>query len=199
MNDGGERTPKRAAQPPRVVRLVAFAASTLLAVLVLLAAGALRYPLSWTPSAASAPAAIVTEIMRPAPAERPRPPRVVREQNAEHVEDAEEVATPTPANVDESEPPVIVAPVWIQRPRNTARFYPREAFMQGVQGQVVLDCMVEVSGQLNCSVALEAPSNRGFGDAALAIAAAHVMQPATQGGVPVRARYRMIVPFSTRG
>lgn len=199
MTDGGERTPERAARPAGVVRLVAFAASAALMALLLLGVAVLRYPLTIAPNRTSAPALIVAEQPRPppvAPPARPQDPPRVREEQAESHNERRAIAAP--ANAAASEPPLITAPVWIQRPRNTARFYPREAFMQGVEGQVVLDCMVEVSGRLACSIASETPPEQGFGAAALAIAAAHVMQPATQDGAPVRARYRMIVPFSSR-
>lgn len=197
MNDGGERTPVRAARPSMVVRLVAFAGSATLATLVLVGIALLRYPLTIASNRTSAPALIVAEEARSPPAERLRPlSQPERERRRDIRQDASApLASPPVA----AEPPLITAPVWVQRPRNTARFYPREAFMQGVEGQVVLDCMVEVSGRLECSVTSETPSDKGFGAAALAIAAAHVMQPATQAGVPVPARYRMIVPFSTRG
>jgi protein TonB len=94
---------------------------------------------------------------------------------------------------------VITEPVWLQRPRNPERFYPREAFMRGVGGEVVLDCEVDTDGRLACVVASETPSGRGFGEAALRIAGAHVMRPALQDGVAVRGRYRMVVPFSPSG
>lgn len=68
--------------------------------------------------------------------------------------------------------------------------------MRGVSGQAVLDCIVETTGQLSCVVESETPPAQGFGEAALAIAAAHVMQPAALNGAPVRGRYRMIVPFT---
>jgi TonB family protein len=195
VNDG-ERTPKQAAQPRWVVRLVSFGAAALLAALALIGVALTRYSIAWrdTPM----PAVIVSEVAQPPPQPQPRPetpaPRA-EERPAPQLAAAE---TPAPPAASAS-PPVITHPVWIERPRNPARFYPREAFMQGVEGEVVLDCMVDVTGRLDCSVASETPSNRGFGAAALAIAAAHVMQPATQDGAPVRARYRMIVPFSTSG
>lgn len=197
MRTGGEETPKRAAQPLMVVRLVAFAGAALLAALALTGIGALRYRLDWITDNAEAPVALIAEMARPAPAARPRP-RAPETSDAERVQERNE-ATASAAPGADAAPPVITAPVWIERPRNTARFYPREAFIQGVEGQVVLDCMVEADGRLNCSVASETPPDRGFGDAALAIAAAHVMQPAMRDGAPVRALYRMVIPFSTSG
>jgi protein TonB len=94
------------------------------------------------------------------------------------------------------EPPEISDPVWLARPPSPERFYPRAAFMRGVEGRVTLACFVELDGRLSCTIEEEAPAGQGFGEAALAIARAHVMQPAAIDGAPVRARYRMVVPFS---
>lgn len=193
MNNGAQ-TPKQAAQPPGVVRLVSFGAAVLLATLGILGVAMLRYPLEWREVAT--PAVIVSEVAAPARSEARRPAPVERRPQTEPAE-----ATAPLAPVEDAQPvgpaPVITQPVWIQRPRNPARFYPRAAFMEGIEGQVVLDCDVEVNGRLQCAITSETPTGRGFGDAALAIAAAHVMQPAMRDGAPVRARYRMIVPFST--
>ena len=90
----------------------------------------------------------------------------------------------------------ITDPVWVQRPRNPERFYPRDAFIRGVAGEVVLDCDIDVDGRLVCTVVSETPQGLGFGEAALRIAGAHVMRPATRNGAPARGRYRMVVPFS---
>lgn len=194
MNNG-DKTPKQAAQPSGVVRLVSFGAAVLLAALVLLGVAMLRYRLEWREMAI--PAVIVSEVAAPSRSEAPRPAPVERRPQTEP---AETIAPPAP--VADAQPstgpaPIITQPVWIQRPRNPARFYPRAAFMEGIEGEVVLDCDVEVNGRLQCAVTSETPTGHGFGDAALAIAAAHLMQPAMRDGAPVRARYRMIVPFST--
>lgn len=194
MNNGAQ-TPKRAAQPLSVVRLVSFGAAVLLAALALLGVALLRYPLEWREVAT--PAVIVSEVAAPARDQRPRPPPLERRPQPESAEPSAPSAPPADAQQSAGPAPVITQPVWIQRPRNPARFYPRAAFIQGVEGEVVLDCDVEVNGRLQCEVTSETPAGHGFGDAALAIAAAHVMQPAMRDGAPVRARYRMIVPFAT--
>jgi protein TonB len=145
-----------------------------------------------------ATAVVVAETAPPARAEQPAPrPPPPPDLEREHEEAAPSAPAPAPQPASAGPPPEITEPVWLQRPRDTARFYPRAAFVQGVEGRVVLDCFVEVNGRLECSVTSETPPGQGFADAALAIAAAHVMQPATQNGAPVRARYRMIVPFSS--
>jgi protein TonB len=174
---------------------VSLGAAASLAAFVLIGVALTRYSVAWRDTPVTA--VIVSEVTRSPPAERVReaPAPRVEEQPAPQLA-AVETSAPPASNIS---PPVITHPVWIERPRNPARFYPREALMNGVEGEVVLDCVVEVNGRLDCSVASETPLDRGFGAAALAIAAAHVMQPATQNGAPVRARYRMIVPFSTSG
>lgn len=139
--------------------------------------------------------AILSEVVRtpdaptpPMPRETPPPP-----QQQDQSAPAPPVA-PTPAASGEA--PLITAPQWITRPANPERFYPRAAFMRGVEGRVELACFVEIDGRLSCEVESETPEGQGFGDAALALARAHVMRPAIENGAPVRARYRMIVPFT---
>jgi periplasmic protein TonB len=89
----------------------------------------------------------------------------------------------------------ITDPHWLRRPRDLQRYYPRRALQSGVEGFVVLDCRVAVTGTLGCSVVSETPPNWGFAEAALRIAGDHRMEPAMRGGVAVEGRYRMRVPF----
>lgn len=201
MNQGVQ-SPEQAARSLRVVRLVSFSASLVLISVVLIGIASLRYAPMWREGNAPL-VAVVSEMRRePLPVSaapsRPPPPLERRlQQTLEQRELAAEDLAPIPATP--SEPVVITSPVWIERPRNPERFYPRDAFMQGIAGEVVLDCEVDVSGRLTCVVASETPTERGFGDAALRIASAHVMRPAMQNGNPVRGRYRMVVPFSPSG
>lgn len=95
-------------------------------------------------------------------------------------------------------PVVIADPHWVRRPRDLERYYPRLAHELGIQGEVVLDCLVSLSGGLQCVVMSETPPNRGFAAAALRIAREHQMVPAMRGGQAVAARYRMRVPFRVR-
>lgn len=92
-------------------------------------------------------------------------------------------------------PVMIESPRWAERPRDLARYYPRRAIPRGVEGEVVLDCLVSTAGALRCAVASETPANWGFGEAALRIAHDHRMVPASRNGEPVEGRYRMRVPF----
>lgn len=196
MNDGVNTTPEQAARSLRVVRLVSFLASAALALIVLAGIATLRYAAQWTtPEPARVAVAEIVQAPTAAPTHRPiqRPPSQPRT-------DAPPQVTPTPAPdvapAAPSDPVVVTDPVWVERPRNPERFYPREAFMQGVAGEAVLDCDVDVSGRLTCVVVSETPEGRGFGEAALRIARAHVMRPATRNGAPTTGRYRMVVPFS---
>jgi protein TonB len=180
------------------VRLVSFAASVVLAAVVLLGLASMRYTPLWRQDDAPR-IAVVSEVRRDpfTPSrEQPTPPRTPQRE-AESQEQAAPQLPPAPAAP--SEPVVITSPTWIERPRNPERYYPRDAFMRGIAGEVELDCDVDVAGRLSCVVASETPEGQGFGDAALRIAGAHVMRPAMQDGAPVRGRYRMVVPFSPGG
>ncbi|MGD9967014.1 MAG: TonB family protein [Hyphomonadaceae bacterium] len=173
---------------------MSFLSAAALAALVLMAIGSLHYAPFVEEDAAAV--AVLSEIEPPPPAEPPQaraPPRRPRQIEAPDAPIAPPAAPAAPA---EREPVVITDPVWLSRPRNLARFYPRDAFMRGLNGQVVLDCVVETTGRLACTIASETPEALGFGSAALAIAAEHVMQPAVQDGMAVRGRYRMVVPFT---
>lgn len=92
-------------------------------------------------------------------------------------------------------PPTITNPRWLRQPRDLARYYPARPLARNLTGQVVLDCLVDTNGALNCSVLSETPANWGFGDAALRIARDYRMVPAMQDGQAVEGRYRMRVPF----
>lgn len=86
-------------------------------------------------------------------------------------------------------------PHWLRRPRDLQRYYPPRALRLGVEGSVLLDCLVATTGHLRCSVISETPADWGFAAAALRIAADHQMTPAMRDGAPVEGRYRMRVPF----
>lgn len=60
---------------------------------------------------------------------------------------------------------------WVRAPsqRDFERYYPRRALYSGQDGRVVLDCVADGRGRLNCSVAEEAPRGFGFGNAAISI------------------------------
>lgn len=113
--------------------------------------------------------------------------------------------TTAPAHIDLTSPtgaagPIeITVPHWARRPSNLSSYYPPRALRFERDGLAVLDCIVRASGALDCRVASETPAGWGFGDAALRIAAAHRMIPATRDGTAVEGRYTMRVPFSLAG
>ncbi|MBL8545596.1 MAG: energy transducer TonB [Hyphomonadaceae bacterium] len=94
-------------------------------------------------------------------------------------------------------PPLISNPRWLRQPRDLASYYPQRALQRNMTGQVVLDCLVDTSGALACSVTSETPANWGFAQAALRISRDYRMVPAMRDGQAVEGRYRMRVPFET--
>lgn len=73
---------------------------------------------------------------------------------------------------------------WIRPPnaRDFARFYPHRALDQGRSGRVVLDCVAQPNGMLDCSVASENPPGYGFGQAAVGISRQVRIQPTMPDG-----------------
>lgn len=98
----------------------------------------------------------------------------------------------------ETGPAQITNPRWLRQPRDLGIYYPARALARELPGEAVLDCLVTVSGALNCSVVSETPANWGFGQAALRISRDYRMVPATRDGQAVEGRYRMRVPFEVR-
>jgi periplasmic protein TonB len=140
----------------------------------------------------------------------PRPPETIRRpivpppiEGPTEITDLTPIAplTDPPTNIGDYGPPgpaalqTITQPHWVRQPRDLQAYYPRRALRLGVEGSVVLDCVVGTTGYLRCGVASESPANWGFGEAALRIAADHRMTPAMRDGTPVEGRYRMRVPF----
>lgn len=95
-------------------------------------------------------------------------------------------------------PPEITNPRWLRQPRDLARYYPARALARGVEGQALLNCIVDVRGALECSVISETPEGWGFGAAAVRISEDYRMVPAMRDGQAVPGRYRMRVPFEMR-
>ncbi|WP_083197125.1 energy transducer TonB [Candidatus Viadribacter manganicus] len=137
------------------------------------------------------------------------PPPIARPQAPPPTAPAQEtdmaVADPPPQTETTTDvvfdfgPPVgpteITNPRWLRRPQSLASYYPRRALARDISGLVVLDCLVDTNGALNCAVVAETPTNWGFGEAALRIAQDHRMVPAMRDGQAVQGRYRMRVPF----
>jgi protein TonB len=177
-----------------VARVVRFSAAACL--VVGLAAIALTMPHRFAQERRPLIATVLSEVAQPQRVAPASPPRVPPPRLADGVE-VVSAPPPAPPIVGDVDLPVIEAPIWVVQPNHPERFYPRRAFLTGVEGRVELACYVEIDGRLDCDVASETPAGHGFGEAALALARAHVMRPALRDGEPVRARYRMIVPFAT--
>ena len=149
----------------------------------------------------------VVDLPPPTPEpETPRPQQTVRQTPSEPMDTLDPISTapdlgdvelsPTTSTyVGPPGPAVVTSPHWLRRPTSLERYYPRRALETGLEGDVVLDCMVTTVGYLRCGVISETPVGRGFADSALRIAADHQMQPAMRNGVAVEGRYRMRVPF----
>ena len=108
--------------------------------------------------------------------------------HVEHISTSDTIGAPY-------SPPMITNPRWVQRPSGLENYYPRRALLRGVEGQVVLDCLVTTIGTLNCAVVSETPAHWGFAEAALRISRDYRMVPAERDGVPAEGRYRMVAPF----
>jgi protein TonB len=88
--------------------------------------------------------------------------------------------------------------VWAQRPssRRIEELYPPRALRGGVGGRVVLDCRVQSSLAVNCSVASETPAGEGFGRAALGVANAYRARATLSDGTSsIGASTRIAVNF----
>ncbi|MGD9982058.1 MAG: TonB family protein [Hyphomonadaceae bacterium] len=187
------------------LRATSFMASA--ALLGLLVVGAVSVKITLDALPMLAPPIIPTVIERPDP---PKPPPIVREQPPEAPVQQQPFETLASVNPEQpltqtllpfsppAGPPEITTPRWLRRPANLAAYYPQRAVGRSMEGEVVLDCRVLTTGDLNCTVASETPENWGFGQAALRIARDHRMAPAMRDGVPVEGRYRMRVPFELR-
>lgn len=112
--------------------------------------------------------------------------------------DAVPQLTPIAVASDASGPVTITDPHWTQRPSNLARYYPPRALDRAMRGEVTLDCIVRVTGALDCAAISETPQGWGFAEAALRISRDYAMAPAMRDGAPVEGRYRMRVPFDLR-
>ncbi|MFK0299865.1 TonB family protein [Brevundimonas sp. NPDC090276] len=69
------------------------------------------------------------------------------------------------------------------------RLHPREAFRQRLNGSARIACRIRLDTRLeDCRVVDEAPSGRGFGEAALAASGYFRFRPPTRDGRPVEGR-----------
>jgi TonB family protein len=87
-----------------------------------------------------------------------------------------------------SQSPTVVRPDWSRRPNgaDVARFYPREALAQRLDGMAVMQCRVDRAGGLSaCAIVREGPQGLGFGAATLQMAPLFQMKPKSVNGRPV--------------
>ncbi len=141
----------------------------------------------------------------PPPPNRPPPPPPPEQRIPPPMVDVPPVPTDLPVSVDPPPAPVaavITNPTWLERPngRDFQREYPERALEREREGRVVLDCVVNASGRISCSVASEDPTGWGFGPAALRISRSFRMAPATSDGSPTDGgRVRVPIAFRLGG
>lgn len=84
-----------------------------------------------------------------------------------------------PPSSSRSSPTVIDAPVWISQPSAEAfaRYYPAGALAERLSAVVELSCLVGSSGVPSCTVILENPPQKGFGQAAVRLSRRYRMAP----------------------
>ena len=188
-----------------VARAASFGASALLMSGLVLLALTMTYVVRETDIFGAPPTPITVAEEPPPPSPPPtttvRPPATpVDDPFDPRLQPMEPTSSTQPAEpyVGSAEPvgPIeITAPRWQRRPSNLTVFFPDRALRRNTEGEVVLNCLVRVSGLLDCDVVSESPAGWGFADAAQRIARAHRMVPATRNGVAVEGRYVMRVPF----
>ena len=187
---------------PIVARATSLAAST--GLLALAIAGALS--LTYTAQQFIQPEAPPIVSMAPPPLAPPPPIPHTAPPPIQHVvPDPIAPQTPTPLPFDPTPialdpptpagPPNITDPHWQRQPRDLSRYYPGHALQMDVEGAASLDCLVDPSGRLDCTVISETPSGWNFGAAALRISRDYRMAPAMRDGRAVEGRYQMRIPF----
>lgn len=95
---------------------------------------------------------------------------------------------------------LLTNPDWVERPDASAmaRLYPRAAMAASLGGGAVVECAVNLEGQLEaCVVISESPEGYGFGEATLNAARLFRLTPQLRDGVPV-AGARVRIPINWR-
>lgn len=139
----------------------------------------------------------------PPPPDRPPPPPPPEQRVPPPNLNAPPTPTPIPVAVDPPaappQPSIITNPTFLERPnaRDFERFFPPRALERGTSGRVVLDCIVQADGRINCTVSSEDPPGWGFGEASLRAAREFRVAPATQDGRPTSGG-RIRVPMTWR-
>jgi len=109
-----------------------------------------------------------------------------------------ELAADLPSTAELEAATLIERPQWTGRPGADAfaRYYPPIALEAGVQGRVVLDCLVREDGHLRCAPIDEEPAEQGFGLAALAIGRGFQMAAEIDGEATAGRRVRVPIRFA---
>jgi len=187
------------------LRATSFGASTLIvgALAVMVLTMTTRIALHAPPDLGPPPVVIERPVEPPPPVEHPRvqtpptqPTHILQNDDTQR---AATIDTAPATSTEISTVPGLIeitTPHWTRAPSGLARYYPPRALERGIEGQVVLDCVVEVSGALDCAAVSETPPGWGFAAAAVRISRDYAMVPATRDGVAVEGRYHMRVPFA---
>lgn len=115
---------------------------------------------------------------------------------AQLIQNVEVAANPTPDGATAAAPQARV--IWTQTPsaRRIAELYPSAAANNGTGGRVVLDCVVQASLEVTCTVASATPAGVGFDRAALRLAGSwRARATRSDGSNAVGARTRIAVNF----
>lgn len=105
------------------------------------------------------------------------------------------VAAAAPNSTGQNSPPG-----WVKIPRqeDLAAVWPQAAVRKGVDGRVMVRCVVTVEGLLNrCEVLSEDPPGLGYGAAALQLTPQFQMKPQLVNGAPVEST--VVVPINFSG
>jgi TonB family protein len=97
-------------------------------------------------------------------------------------------------------PSLVTKPDWITKPTpaDLVQDYPQAAAKAHVEGRATLGCDVARDGALaNCKVLAEAPTQAGFGEAAMKMSERFRMKPMSRDGKPVAGGY-VRIPFMFR-
>lgn len=90
------------------------------------------------------------------------------------------------------------APDWLRKPSGAElrAAWPAKAMAEGVEGQVVLGCVVNIRGGLErCAVVSESPAGEGFGAAALLLVPSFQLKPEVKDGQPVASEVQIPIVF----
>jgi TonB family protein len=106
-------------------------------------------------------------------------------------------ASPAPQKFITDAPPTYIdKPKWEEQPSpgDLMDLYPKDALQKRRGGRVELDCLIAISGHLDCLVIIETPEGEGFAAAALKASALFKMAPTDKDGRPVAGK-RLHLPM----